>query len=189
MPNILIRSLVRSSFRLSSRDRATRRIRLELGRYLALADRLGEEQSRRSVRVPALAGVDEDMREWSFYMILEHNVIVNRTISALVESLARGEEPRTAGVVDPKKDVMPSANPGPEQVEAFRQSVEAYLALMADLPPLRGTQKTRHPSFGMFDAHSWHCMFGFHLVVHRRQAEVLEKLLHAGRLGTGDGKS
>ena len=31
-----------------------------------------------------MRGVDEDMRRWSFFMILEHNAIVNRSITASV---------------------------------------------------------------------------------------------------------
>lgn len=120
-----------------------------------------------------MLGVDEDMRDWSFFMILEHNVIVNRVITTVVEKLVRGEEPVVEGVKDPKKDVMPSAHPGKEQVEAFRASVENHINTVSGLPRLRGTATKLHPVFGEFDAHRWHCMFALHLDIHCKQAEYV----------------
>ena len=91
----------------------------------------------------------------------------------LVEDLARGVEPSGEGDIDPKHDVMPSASPGIEQIQLFQDSVEDYLQRVSKLGPLRGTLTKRHPVFGMFDAHQWHCMLGFHLMIHRRQAEYV----------------
>jgi hypothetical protein len=113
-------------------------------------------------------------------MILEHNAIVNRSIAKVVQDLARGVEPTGAGNIDPKRDVMPSVSPGIEQIGAFQSSVEDYLQMVSELGPLRGTLTKRHPVFGMFDAHKWHCMFGFHLMIHRRQVEYVVKKVFGG---------
>jgi hypothetical protein len=48
--------------------------------------------------------------------------------------------------------------------------VTDYLDELPSLGPLRGTRTSEHPVFGTFDAHRWHCMVGFHLLLHRRQA-------------------
>jgi hypothetical protein len=110
------------------------------------------------------------MRDWSFFMIAEHNAIVNRSMAAIVKSLAKGESPSGPGLIDPKTDVMPSADPGREHFQAFERSVEEYLREEPGLGPLRGTRTWPHPVFGPFDAHRWHCMFGFHLGLHLKQA-------------------
>ena len=55
-----------------------------------------------------MSGVDEDMRRWSFFMILEHNAIVNRSITASVVQLANGESLTGQATIDVKKGVMPS---------------------------------------------------------------------------------
>jgi hypothetical protein len=145
--------------------------------YLELAKMINERSGALTVLVPRMLGIDEDMRNWSFFMILEHNAIVNRSITSIVKSLVRGEEPKGAGAIDPKRDVMPSRNPGEEQIEAFRSSVEDHLTVISGLSPLRGTSTKRHPIFGQFDAHRWHCMFGFHLLVHYKQAKyVIRKI-------------
>mgnify|MGYP002630667864 CR=1 FL=1 len=175
--SFLIKGLIRLRFLLTSKEKAYDRIHSVLSVYKDLIIRLNGDEGRRCYRVPAMRGVDEDMREWSIYMILEHNVIVNRTMTAIVDSLARNEEPLNLPVKDSKKDVMPSGNPGPEQIEAFVASVEDHLRVVKQLKRLRGTLRKRHPIFGMLDAHGWHCMFCLHLEVHLPQIEsVLDGL-------------
>ena len=173
MSNILLKTAVRTVFACTGRARALRQCESVLGCYLALAQRVSEEDGRRTVEVPWMPGVDEDMRRWSFFMILEHNTIVNRAITASVVQLARGEEPSGAAVIDVKRDVMPSASAGPAQVDAFARSVRQHVEAVAALPVLRGTKTSPHPLFGPFDAHQWNCMFAFHLKLHLRQARFV----------------
>jgi hypothetical protein len=171
MSSALIRLFVRTRFRLTSRAAASRVISRAADRYLGLAQQVDANAARRPVAVPSMLGVDPDMRHWSYWMLLEHNTIVNRAISAQTVALAEGT--RLAGDFDPKRDVMPTETAGPEQAAAFAESVRDHLAAVAVLRPLRGTPTTPHPLFGDFDAHKWHCMLGFHLNVHMRQARLV----------------
>jgi hypothetical protein len=177
MSNPLIRSIIRTRFLLTSREIASRMIRKNADAYLDLAHRFGPASAIEPVTVPPMIGVDPEMRGWSFFQILEHNAIVNRSISAMVEALAIGKEPAGAALIDPKTDVLPKGFSGPEQVEAFRSSVDDYLALVSTLPELKGTIERPHPVFGPFDAHKWHCMFGLHLGLHLNQARKILSLL------------
>ena len=180
MKQLLIKHAVRTRFLLTGRNRASDQIRQLLEQYLALARTIESDAGRRSVRVPPMLGVDEDMRNWSLFMILEHNIIVNRSISAVVQSLARGEKPSGTRDFDPKRDVMPSADPGEEQIQAFRASVETHLENVSRLPRLRSTPTSHHPIFGQLNAHGWHCMFGLHLDLHRKQAEAVIRAINQG---------
>jgi hypothetical protein len=90
-----------------------------------------------------------------------------------MRQLALGEMLHGDAVIDPKRDVMPSLNPGPEQTEGFRESVENHLEVVKALPPLHGTQTSTHPLFGQFTAHFWHCLFSFHLKIHLRQTRMV----------------
>ena len=175
MINPIVRIVVPILFKCTSRVRATASISKQLTAYMALAEKLTPEEGMKSVHVPGMPGVDEDMRDWSFYMLLEHNVIVNRMFRLVVHRLVLDKDLSSMDKVDPKRDVMPSAAPGPEQVEAFRKSVEDYLEIVSKLPSLRGTSTRTHPLFGEFDAHSWHCMFGFHLNIHYKQAAFITR--------------
>jgi hypothetical protein len=173
MSNILLRTTVRTVFACTGRAKALRQCESVLDRYLALAEGLSEEDGRRTVEVPWMPGVDEDMRRWSFFMILEHNAIVNRAITAKVVQLACGEEPSGAAVIDVKNDVMPSGSAGPAQIDAFALSVRQHIEAVEALPALRGTKSSPHPVFGAFDAHQWNCMFAFHLRLHLRQSRFV----------------
>lgn len=183
----LIRSAVRTRFFLTGRSRASNQIRMSLAQYLSLVKAVGSEAGRRPVRVPPMLGVDEDMRDWSLFMILEHNAIVNRSITATVENLVRGDKPSGASVVDPKRDVMPSADPGEEQIQAFQSSVETHLKVVSRLPRLRSTPTSRHPIFGQLNAHGWHCMFGLHLDIHRNQAKAVSSIINNQGPAVGSG--
>lgn len=173
MSNILLRTTVRTVFACTGRAKALRQCESVLGRYLALVRGLSEEDGRRMVEVPWMPGIDEDMRRWSFFMILEHNTIVNRAITANVVQLSRGEDPSGSAVIDVKHDVMPSGSAGPAQIDAFALSVRQHVEAVEALPALRGTKTSLHPLFGPFDAHQWNCMFAFHLKLHLRQARFV----------------
>ena len=177
MSNPIVRTVVRTKFLLTSRDQALRAIRSHADGYMNLADRFGASEGMEQVTVPAMIGVDPEMRGWSFFQILEHNAIVNRSIAATVEALALGKEAMGVALINPKTDVLPKGLSGPEQIGLFRQSVDDYQAMLASLPSLRGTAETMHPVFGSFDAHKWHCMFGFHLGLHLKQAEKVLSLM------------
>lgn len=177
MTRVLLRFGIRAQFRLTRRGLATAQIQRTANNYVALVERLGSERGARAVRVPPLPGVDDEMRDWSMFMILQHNVIVNRIIAVIVPSLARGIEPVELKRFDAKRDVLPAPTAGLEQVEAFRESVDHYLQRVEGLHRLRGTRRWPHPIFGDLDAHGWHCLFGFHLGLHLRQADTIARLL------------
>ena len=164
---------------MTSRDRAAKQARRLLARYLKLAAGLRLEAGSRPVLVPPMPGVDEDMRHWSFYMVLEHNCIVNTSISATVRQLAGGEPLSGAAAIDPKTGVMPSPAAGESQVRQLQKSVEDHLKLLPTLGTLRGTRTTPHTHFGDFDAHKWNCMFSFHMRIHLRQAETIVRTVEA----------
>lgn len=170
MINQLIRWGVLTSFALTGRDRASVRIQASLDAYLALMEPVSDTQGRTPVTVRPLQGVAEDMRGWSLFQIIEHNTMVNRAISATVVQLARGEPLSGAALTDPRHGVMPASDPGPEVMEPFIASVRQHLEAVATLGSLKGTATSDHPVFGPFDAHQWHCMFGFHLNLHLNQA-------------------
>jgi len=180
MRNSWIKPAVRLMFAVTSRERATRQAARHLVGYRKLADGLSPEAGSRPVRVPPMPGVDEDMRNWSFYMTLEHNRIVSDSISATVFQLAMDEPLSGAALVDPKKGVMPSLSAGEEQIRQFLDSVERHVKLVETLGRLRGTRTARHPLFGDFDAHKWNCMFSFHLKIHYRQAAHVAQAARAG---------
>lgn len=172
MSNPFLKAIVRTRFRFTSEKSVEKQTKDVLRKYLALSKHVDKASGAKSVTVPSMIGVDEDMRQWSFFSLLQHNTIVNHAISANIRRLALGEPPLKIPF-DAKSDVMPSADCGTEQVELFEKSVTDHLAMIPDLPTLRGTLRTNHPLFGSFDAHMWNCMFAFHLEIHLKQASII----------------
>mgnify|MGYP001818425274 CR=1 len=84
------------------------------------------------------------------------------------------------------RDVLPSKNPEEDQLQLFRASVEDHLQTIGSLGGLRGGLRTRHPIFGRFDAHNWHCTFGLHLYIHYKQAEYVIRKISAEKGGPAD---
>ena len=176
MTNSIIKILVRSQFVMTSRKHAGKKTGEILRSYEKLAEDLGHERGTQRVIVPPMPGVDENMRNWSFYMILQHNSIVNRTITAIVEQLVRGESLHGAAAINPKTDVMPFISADEKELQIFQLSVNKHLQMVRELGALRGTRTAPHPIFGDFDAHKWNCMLPFHLKLHYRQARLVVKM-------------
>ena len=187
MSNFLIRSVIRTRFLLTRRESASASIEKIKNQYLQLAGCVDTSSGKIGTRVPPMMGVDPEMREWSFFQILEHNAIVNKIISRTVEKLALGQDPAPDRPINPKTDVLPHHDCGADSAQEFYKSIDDHLMLIASLPDLRGTAETEHPVFGSFDAHKWHCMFGFHLNLHLKQARKVLALLNSGRMALASG--
>jgi len=170
----MVRLLVRST----AHGKATRQIITESDLTLSVASGLGPEFVAKATTVRPMPGIDHDMRGWSIAQILEHNTIVNTVFTDIVDHLLRGEI--FVSDFDVKHDVMPAEGVGAEQMEIFAKSVDRYLARVDGVSPadMAATKPQDHPLFGPFTAKHWHAMFGFHLKLHRRQAQAVAKALN-----------
>ncbi|MGF1452100.1 MAG: hypothetical protein ACFB21_08525 [Opitutales bacterium] len=171
MTPLLLKYFVHARFATQTRGQITRQIKRTARRYATLSAQMTPEAGERPIHVPELPGVDEDMRRWSFFQLLEHNTIVNRTITLTIKLLVENKPLDRLKSFDTKRDVMPPAAPGPETIDAFQLSVEKHVAMVSMRETLSMVRKYRHPLFGMFNAHKWNCMFAFHLDIHLRQAD------------------
>ncbi len=176
--------LVRARFRCTSRQAADEQIEGERDLTSAVVDRLGLERAAMPCRVSKMLGVDEEMRGWSVLQILEHDTIVNRGLTRAIDIVGAGGSFEPAP--DYRREVLPGSAPVTGVIQDFRESVDAYLAVAQKHPNLRGVGTYRHPVFGAFDAHETHCMFGFHLKIHRRQAEAVERTILRGPEGSAE---
>lgn len=177
MANLLLKTVVQTIFLLTSRDRVrAQTVRLK-GKYNSLAKTLTAQTGAIPVQVPSMQGVDENMRNWSFFQLLQHNRLVNEAITAITVQLAKDLPLSGAATINPATDVLPSDHAGIEELERFNVSIDEHLRNVASLVRLRGTRTTPHPMFGTFDAHNWNCMFAFHLHIHLKQAITIIDLL------------
>lgn len=178
MKNQLMKLAVRTITLITSRKRAAAQARQVLARYTQYASGITAEQGSRIIEAPIMLGVDRHMKRWSYYMLLEHNMIVSRSVSALVQQLVTGEEVHGEADINIKTDVLPSDSAGPEQVELLSNVVNNHIEMTQKLGSLRGSKTFLHPLFGQFDAHRWNCMLSLHLKLHLKQAAFIIKALN-----------
>jgi len=180
MKRIIVKHVVRS--RLAWQSVASGSAEAEKWRdaYLKLSDSLNTSQGGESITIPEMLGVDAEMTNWSFYQLLAHNTIVNQAVTRNVKALMTGEGLEDLKKFNPKTDVLPEATVGEEQVALFSESVQNHLDTVAQFGHLKSSLRNDHPVFGSFDAHMWHGMFGFHLKVHFKQAEMIAEQVFKG---------
>lgn len=183
MSNIVLRTAIHTLFSFSGRRRVSEQCVKLSENYERLFDGVTKEIGMLRVEVPRMRGVDEDMRNWSFFELLEHNTIVNRSITATVCQLAEGIPLSGSATIDLKKDVMPTGSPDKSILQTFLDSITFHIDEVKKLDRLSGTKKSKHPVFGPFDAHKWNCMFSFHLGLHLPQAEFIAKTAKAEQDG------
>lgn len=170
-----IKLAVRTKFIFTSNRNAIKDIRHEAELTLRAFDGVEDALCRKQAKVSKMLGVDEDMRDWSFYMLLEHNIIVNRRIRLGVHALETGV-PLEDGF-NVKKDVMPSQRVDDSTLQRFQETVDHFIDSLPGFPKPWDKNRSPHPIFGNLNIHDWICMFGFHLHIHRKQAEALRLLL------------
>jgi len=162
---------IRAAARFYGKDRLTQLFRDEAERAMALARSLSEEQGRKRVRIERFIGIEDNSRDWSVYMTLEHLVIVNTAVAAILPQLYSGQIVGTQVRVE---EVKPVPEAGPEQIDDLAALVERYTDIVEKLGNLRAGVKLPHPWFGMLSAAQWHALATIHNSTHRRQIERIK---------------
>ncbi len=170
----LIGSGIRAAARFVSKDRLTKMFRNEAELAIELARGLSEAQGRERVSVERFIGIEASSRHWSVYMTLEHLVIVNTTIAAILPQLYSG---RVVGTEVKSEELKPIPEAGPEQIGDLEALVSRYVEIVDKLGNLRAGTTLPHPWFGPLSAAQWHALATIHNSTHRRQIERIKQAL------------
>lgn len=161
---------VKAAARLRDREQVLATFRDEAALVMQLAAQVPEPLGRQRVRIARGPGMEQASRTWSVYMAVEHLVIVNRGITAVIHALCAEHNP---GVEIRIEDIQPHPEVGPEQIEALAFAVERYLEVVERFGLLRARERYRHPWFGLLTAAEWNVLAAWHNRVHRHQIERL----------------
>jgi hypothetical protein len=145
----------------------------ETARVLTLARRVPDDVGRRRTRIRRRIGMEASSRDWSVFMTIEHLVIVNRGITAVIHALCADSNP---GVEIGVEDIQPHPDAGPEHIEALSQAADRYVEIVDHFGGLRCHERYRHPWFGPLSACEWNVLAAWHNHVHRRQLQRLLKV-------------
>jgi hypothetical protein len=160
-----------------SKEWISERFRGEADRIADLMEGVEERLGRQRIKITRRPGMEPTSRDWSVFMTIEHLVIVNRGITAVVHALCADHNP---GVEIRVEDIQPHPDAGPEQLEALSQSVERYLDIVKRFGDLGCRQQYLHPWFGPLRACEWHVLAALHNRLHRGQIQrILRKCAHA----------
>lgn len=151
--------------------RAFRRDALQ-ARTLALG--LTEAEGRRQVRIARFPGIEASSRDWSVYMTLDHLVMVNTAITALIHAICSDHN---HGAEIGMEDVRPHVDAGPDRIQALEAAVERYSDMILRLGALRSRERHPHPWFGPLTARQWHAVAAIHNRTHRAQIEKILRRL------------
>ncbi|MCG6897905.1 MAG: DinB family protein [Thiocapsa sp.] len=151
-----------------------RSFRRDASRALTLAGGLTAEEGRMRVPIQRFPGIEHSSRSWSVYMTLDHLVMVNTAITALIHAVCsdhnHGAEIRV-------EDVKPHVDAGPDRIQALESVVERYTDLIERLGGLHARQRHPHPWFGPLTARQWHALAAIHNRTHRAQIEKILRRL------------
>ncbi|EXJ14340.1 DinB family protein [Imhoffiella purpurea] len=151
-----------------------RRFSSEAERIIALSGRLTPEQGASPVRIRRFPGIESGSRHWSVYMTLDHLVMVNTAITALIHAICSD---RHHDIEIRVEDVRPHADAGPDRVEALSNLVERYAHQIERFGPLTSRSRYPHPWFGPLTARQWHALAAVHNRMHRVQVEKILRRL------------
>ena len=161
---------VKTYARLADKDQVLAGFRDETARVMALAHRVPEDIGRRRTRVRRRIGMEASSRDWSVFMTVEHLVIVNRGITAVIHALCADNNP---GVEIGVADIQPHPDAGPEHIEALSHAADRYVEIVEHFGGLRCQERYQHPWFGPLSAGEWNVLAAWHNRVHRRQLQDL----------------
>ena len=165
---------VKTYARLTPKQQVLDGFREETARIAALARRVPDDLGRRRTRIRRRIGMEASSRDWSVFMTIEHLVIVNRGITAVIHALCADNNP---GVEIGIADIQPHPDAGPEQVEAMTHAAERYVEIVDHFGRLNCHERYQHPWFGPLTAGEWNVLAAWHNRIHRRQVQLLLKVL------------
>jgi uncharacterized damage-inducible protein DinB len=161
---------------MKTKEQVLQRFQEEAENAILLVEPLGEDVAKTRVLIPRPRGIEDSSRNWSAAMVLEHLVIVNLGIAAIISALcdadAGGELPEVR-----IEAVKPSEDAGLEQIERLRKAVEIYARAVSRAGSLQTQALHPHPWFGPLDGRKWHALAAIHNGLHRRQIEAIVQRL------------
>jgi hypothetical protein len=138
-----------------------------------LARGISEQQGRVRVPIRRFPGIEDANRDWSVYMTLDHLVMVNTAITALIHAICTDNHGAEIHV----EDVLPHEDAGPDRVQALEAAIERYTEVVERLGTLRSRERHPHPWFGPLTARQWHALAAIHNRTHRAQIEKILRRL------------
>ena len=163
--------------RITSVQNALSLFQSETNRILTLVKPLDRKRGESRVLIPRIYGIEDSSRYWSVFMTMEHLNIVIPGMTSIIQSLVDGQTNSKEVRI---QDVKPHEQAGVEQIKKLEENKIRYEKVIHSLPSLKINRRHFHPWFGPLNPHGFHCLVGFHQMIHRRQIEKILSLSSQG---------
>lgn len=134
----------------------------------SLIANLDETTLSRRILIQRPKGLEDNSRNWSILMILDHLRIVHHAFIDVISKLANEQIP-------PGKVSTAAVKPDPtvtlDVIAKYEASCDALLETIASIKSFKTKARYPHPWFGPMDAHGWHALAGSHMTIHRIQIQ------------------
>lgn len=134
---------------------------------------INEDLLTKKVIIDRTFAIEDDSRQYSVNMVLEHLEIAGKKVQEIIESLSLEKEYEEEVKIE---KVKPSLN-NKNQYESFKIFYQNYILFINSVDKKQSKMRKKHPWFIEFNNFEWSVFMFMHTFIHRRQIEaIIEEL-------------
>lgn len=138
-----------------------------------LISSLDKEECIKKVLIDRTFAIEDDTRQFSVNLVLEHLVIAGNAVQGVIKTLS--DEQEVPG--DIKIEMVKPKDNKLEQINDLNKFYQNYFSFIKRLPKKHSKMKKKHPWFVEFNNFDWSAFMFMHTFIHRRQIEAIIKKL------------
>jgi len=177
LPNIerlLIKNILVPAVRIIfTWDIALLYLKKEVSLIKKLVQNLPKELHQKQIIIDRTFAIEEDTRQFSVNMVLEHLTIAGGLVYKVIDTLSKEKEIQREIKIEAVKPKENKQN----QLDEFLNFYENYFAYIKNHPKNQSKIKKKHPWFIEFNNYDWSIFMFMHTFIHRRQIEAIIKKL------------
>lgn len=138
-----------------------------------LVNNIDEKKLTKKVIIDRVFAIEDDTRQFSLNMVLEHLVIAGTLIKDVIKTLSKEQEYKDdikITNVKPNKNIQ-------EEYKEFEEFYNEYIIFIKNHSKKQSKMKKRHPWFIEFNNYDWSVFMFMHTFIHRRQIQAIIKEL------------
>lgn len=148
-------------------------LKKEIKTIKALVEKIPREKCVKQVIIDRTFAIEDDTRQFSINMVLEHLTIAGSAVMMVIKTLSDEKEFKkeiTIEGVKPKENKL-------NQLDEFLAFYENYFQYIQKHSKKYSKMRKKHPWFVNFNNFDWSVFMFMHTFIHRRQIEAIIKKL------------
>lgn len=148
-------------------------LKREINIITNLVNNVPKRIHQRQVIIDRTFAIEDDTRQFSVNMVLEHLTIAGETVLSVIETLSNEKEFKADIRIE---NVKPKDNKE-NQLDQFLKFYDRYFEYIKNHSKEQSHAKKKHPWFVEFNNYDWSVFMFMHTFIHRRQIEAIIKKL------------